>query len=125
VTALDFSTFVGRAYAGPNSCWSLVREVYAEAFGRALPAYDADAAGLSRAALAALIDSQRAGWAEVEAEQAGDVVLFRILGAACHVGVVQAPGLFLHVLLPGDTARIESYRGPTWRPRIEGFYRAV
>lgn len=120
---LDLGRFVGLPYAAPNGCWQLVVAVYRELFGLALPDYAGDAAGLTREALAALIDTQRSAWRPVEAERPGDVVLFRILGAPCHVGVVQAPGLFLHVLHAGQTARIESYRAPTWRQRIEGFYR--
>lgn len=120
---LDLGAFVGLPYESPNGCWRLVRRVYAELLGRALPDY---ATGpLSRAALAALIDSQRAGWRPVADPQAGDVVLFRIAGAACHVGVVQAPGRFLHVLHPGQTSRIEAWDAPAWRRRLEGFYRAV
>lgn len=120
---LDLGRFVGLPYAAPNGCWRLVVAVYRELFGLALPDYTADAAGLSRAALASLIDTQRSAWCRVEVERPGDVVLFKILGAACHVGVVQAPGQFLHVLHAGQTARIESYRSPAWRPRVEGFYR--
>lgn len=123
MTALDLSAFVGLPYETPNGCWQLVRRVYAACLGLELPAYTTAAEGLSREALATLIDSQRAAWRLVEDEQPGDVVLFRVLGAACHVGIVQAPGRFLHVLHPGHTARIESYTAPTWRPRVEGFYR--
>lgn len=120
---LAVSAFVGRPYRAPNGCWQLVRQVYAELLGIELPGFEAESAAVGRDGWAALIEQHRHTWQPVEAPVPGDVVLFRVLGAACHVGVVVAPPLFLHALAPGTTARVESWRSLTWKPRLVGFYR--
>lgn len=117
------SPFVGLPYEEPNGCWRLLQFVYQQLFNLRLPTYAAQSSGMGREQLAALISCERGDWREVECERPGDAVLFNIFGAASHIGIVQCPGMFLHVMRPGDTSRIESYRSPAWRNRIEGFYR--
>jgi probable lipoprotein NlpC len=107
-------------------CWGLVRLWYAEQRGIALPSFG-DRYGRAldeteRAHVAAVIRGEATHWQPVEVPRAGDVVLFRILGEDSHLGIVVAPGRFLHARAGTDSC-IERYDGPTWRRRVAGFWR--
>ncbi len=75
---------------GPDAyhCWSFVRHVQAEHFGRVLPEipYTEDLLGLARAFRE---HPERARWGEVALAEAvpGDVVLMRLARYPVHVGV--------------------------------------
>lgn len=125
---MNLSAYVGLPYA-ERGCWELLRLVYAEQLGITLPAYAEEYAAIpdeERAELGRLITESRSDWYAIAPgdERAGDAVLFRMLGEPVHIGVIAEPGLFLHVY-QGHTSCIESYRGPKWRPRLEGVYRHV
>lgn len=51
-----------------------------------------------------------------------DVVVLRVHGVPCHVGVVLTPGQMLHIE-KGTDCVVETYRGLHWSRRIVGFYR--
>lgn len=123
---MNLSVYVGQPYQD-RGCWELVRQVYREQLGISLPGYEAEYAAISdedRAELGRLIEDNRSDWYAIPPgdEQAGDVILFRLLGEPVHIGVIAEPGLFLHVYA-GQTACIETYRLPKWRQRVEGVYR--
>jgi len=61
-------------------------------------------------------------WREVSPEQLGDVILLRVRGQPCHVGVVVARGKFLHSL-EGTQSCVERYENLKWHRRTLGFYR--
>ncbi len=106
-------------------CWDLVRRVLAERFGLSVPSYrDRYTSPTDADAVAAVVRAERQGWPEVRdgEEQAGDVVLLRLVGQPVHVGLVVAPGDMLHTLR-GLGARLERYRTVAWRRRIVGFHR--
>jgi cell wall-associated NlpC family hydrolase len=118
----------GRSRAGVD-CWGLVRLVYAERLGVALPSYLAGHDGVGRAdaeAIARLVRGGLAidGWRAVPAgeERELDGILLRTFGHPMHMGVVLAPGRMLHVDR-GIDAAIEDYRGERWRRRVVAFYR--
>ncbi|MFC7455456.1 C40 family peptidase, partial [Insolitispirillum peregrinum] len=89
----------GRTRDGVD-CWGLVRLVLAEQFGFDVPSHDGSYRQTTdRDDLDRLISTERSSaWSAVPAgsEQAGDVVLLRCLGAACHVGLVVTPGIMIH-----------------------------
>ena len=106
-------------------CWGLVRLVLAERFGRRLPSYaDGYASTGDAADIGRLIRGEMGPWRPVpeRGEQAGDVVLMRLLNQPMHVGVVVAPGWMLHIE-DGIDACLESYDGARWRRRVLGLYR--
>lgn len=111
----------GRVKTGAD-CWGLVRIVYKENFNIDLPsfvgAYDAD----DKDRIAELFATNREGWERVESPMEGDVVAFRIYGEVTHVGVVAAPGTFLHVRR-GTSAAIERLEDAKWKNRVDGFFR--
>lgn len=120
---MNVAPYVGLPYER-NGCWKLVRRVYSAEFGIDLPAYDEEVpASANRYDVATAIDENAIDWSPVVPEREGDVVLFRILGANSHVGIVLGQRLFLHAFGQDKTSRVDSYRSPIWAPRIEGFYR--
>ena len=111
----------GRDRAGVD-CWGLVRLVYAEQLGITLPSFDAGYDSPQDARIEEMIARGREGWAKTQTPQPGDVVVLRILGGLNHVGVIAAPGTFLHVRA-GHTATIERLDSGLWQHRVEGIYR--
>lgn len=124
----------GRDRAGVD-CWGLIVLVYDEVFGIALPRYDgrswpcgreakAEETAAARADIGTFMAEEAAAWQVVkpDSERAGDVLLLRLGGAPCHVGVVTEPGWMLHAQERMD-AVIETYRSFVWERRIAGIYR--
>ena len=104
-------------------CWGLVRLVYRERFGIALPGPVVDVSALERAAIEPALDLTReAFWEAADDPRPGDVVSLRIGGAESHVGLVATPGRMLHVL-EGGHAVIETYTSRRWKERVCGVYR--
>ena len=118
----------GRTLSGCD-CWGLVRLVLHEEAGRELPDYadlyrsTDDTAGLERLFLDRW---PLEGVEQVVGEpREFDIVLLRIAGQGCHVGVSLGDGRFLHVT-PGSTGpTVERLTSPRWAPRLLGVYRHV
>lgn len=118
---IPFAEF-GRNRLGCD-CWGLVRLVYADRLGVDLPSYAADYTGTAeRDEINRLIGGQMSAWRPVGEPAVGDVVLIRIAGRACHVGVVVGPDTMLHVE-KGTDASIAKLTAPAWARRIDGYYR--
>ena len=116
----------GRDITGVD-CWGLVRLVYAELAGIELPSYTEQygcLTGYPDLALAALIRAELPAWSPVASgeERALDGVALRMGVAETHIGVVVAPGLFLHAR-QGSESVIERYHATAWCRRVAGFYR--
>lgn len=116
-----FAQYVGASWEA-RGCWQLLRRVYAEQLGLELPSYAEEYGDGSGAA--ALILAESVAWHAVPpgGERPGDAALFSMAGDPAHVGVVVGAGRFLHIR-EGQTATIESYRGPIWSRRLVGFFR--
>lgn len=113
---------LGRTRAGLD-CWGLVYLVYREAFGVEVPRYGEYADAYDIEEVGALVRGEIVTrWREAAPEQLGDVILLRVRGQPCHVGVVVARGKFLHAF-EGTRSCVERYDGLKWRRRIMGFYR--
>lgn len=112
----------GRTKEGAD-CYGLVRLVLVKVFGKAIPEY-ADYLTLSIQDQKRIIDERipviDASPTESPAE--GDLILFRLCGIPCHIGIYAGNGEFLHTLAPHDSC-IERVDSMKWRTRIEGFYR--
>lgn len=120
--------WIGRPFVprgrGPEGldCYGLVREVSREHFATELPLWDEYDGTKDRARLAEVVEAAMGSFAPVSVPRAGDVVLFRIGGHLCHVGIVVAPPWFLHSLAGCDSA-LERWDMTMWERRVEGFYR--
>lgn len=62
------------------------------------------------------------GFFEVTEQQAGDVLLFRILRSPQHVGLAATESRFVHAYAPLGRV-IETELGPLWQRRLCGIYR--
>src|SRR5262245_18734529 len=120
--------YIGLRFSEEFTCWTLLREVYRAEFGIDVPSYAGrytstrDAEGI-----APLVGEEAsAHWREVPvgADLAPDALVFRFMGQPMHVGVVIAPGWFLHVMEGLDAVR-ERYDGMKWSRRIVAAYRHV
>ncbi len=117
----------GRTRAGTD-CWGLLRLVMVEQFGRDdVPEYanvemrcDDDRQRVS----SFMRDHVDELWRKIDPDEVepGDCILFNLLGVPIHVGVICAPGLFIHCQR-GCNSCVERYHSGPWKPRIEGFYR--
>ena len=105
-----------------SDCWGLVRMIQRIEYGRELPAYEHDSA--DQFVLGAIVDSAlpTAPVEKVTEPAEGDLVLLRICGQPCHIGVIAGGGQMVHTLFKHDSA-CESYTGSRWSERVEGFYR--
>lgn len=112
----------GRTEAGAD-CWGLVRLIYQNEFDIELPGHDGiDRGSRADAELAEYMAAHRENWERVRVPEVGDIVLMRLAGEPIHVGVVIAPGYFIHARADADVVA-EKYASTRWSHRIEGFYR--
>lgn len=115
---------LGRTRAGLD-CWGMVYLVYSEVFRQQIPPYADYADAYDIEEVSALVRGEIVTrWREVSPEQLGDVILLRVRGEPCHVGVVVARGKFLHSF-EGTRSCVERYDNLKWCRRILGFYRYV
>ncbi len=111
----------GRARDGAD-CWGLVRLVYKDQYEIELPSFIEVYEAQDSNQIAELFATRREGWEQVAEPREGDVVALRVFGEITHVGVIAAPGTFLHVRR-GIEAVIERLDSPMWKHRIEGYFR--
>jgi len=110
--------YSGRGRDGLD-CWGLVRLVHKDQFGIDLPSFtEVD----TKDKQSEVISIAKEYWTPVAVEQAGDVVVFNILGESTHVGIITKPGYFLHAYENQDV-RVERLDSVKWKKRIEGIYR--
>lgn len=113
----------GRDGAGVD-CWGLVRMVYAQELGIALPDYlDCYDTTQDSARISEAISQHREGaWFTPASPQAFDVIILRMRGVAMHVGIVTQRGEMLHCS-QGVGVSIERYDAIKWQHKITGFAR--
>lgn len=139
IWAADYVGLPWRAYGRDRAgvdCWGLVVLVYREQFGIALPAFSTLSWPCSHDSPAAEVQEARqriAGvmsevanrsWRVVDrtAAQRGDVLLLRLAGVACHVGLVVGERHMLHAEEGVDVV-LDDFTGLKWSRRIEGVFR--
>jgi cell wall-associated NlpC family hydrolase len=107
-------------------CWGLAILVYREQLGIHLPSYETDYSDTlaTQEISAIVVREKRRDWRPVPpgSERVGDIVLFRLHGAASHVGIVIGGNRFLHVHQEIDSIH-EDYGSLRWGKRVEGFWR--
>lgn len=111
----------GRDYDGID-CWGLVRLVYKEELGIDLPSLDGEYQIDDDARIQDLFAQYKEGWKPSEGIEAGDVVLFRVLGSETHVGIAVSPTQFLHSR-DNQNSAIESFDNHKWKSRFVGAYK--
>lgn len=128
---MDLARYIGLPFGqGPGevTCWSLVRRIYAEAFGIDLPAFgDIDPRDLARVAREMHRGGAATCWLEPAQPVTGDVVLMRSARggrAVCHVGILADARRVLHAE-EGTGSALVPIDHYTIRHRIAGFRRYV
>ena len=108
-------------------CYGLLWRIYQDEFHLAIPSYaGAYVSAHERDEVAALLANRIPGdaWIPVlGVPQAGDAVVFRILSAPWHVGVMVSAADFLHVEQAQGVAAIERLDHWRWARRRHAVYR--
>lgn len=114
----------GRALEGAD-CWGLVRIIYQQELGIELPMLNGYEDTYDRKNIKDIISNECARWERVELgeEKPFDVVVFRMLGTAMHIGLVVKPGWMVHCQRTSNTTHNDYLNESEWKCRIEGFYR--
>lgn len=103
-------------------CWGLVRLIYKQEYNIDLPSLAEDYHMDDNARIEELVNFYKEGWEPTENISAGDVVVFKVLGADTHVGVAISSTHFIHARSEHDSA-IESFSSGRWKTRIVGSYK--
>lgn len=124
-----WSALIGRPFGtgpGEDTCWSLVRRVYAAQLGRDLPEYGEISARDLLRVTRAMEDGKDDGWTVPANPQEFDVVLMRSPrggpAVVCHVGLLTDASHVLHVEAATACVRVP-LRHPSVAGRILGFRR--
>ena len=107
-------------------CWALARKVLREVFGKDMPTFEHPVEDAREFAAVVSESLPLADVDKVNDPRSGDIVLMRIAGQPCHIGVVCGTAgdrNMLHTLRGHDSA-LDRYDGTRWGARVEGFYRA-
>lgn len=116
---MDLRKYIGRKYDEYN-CLDLVREFYKDQFGLDVKQYyEGNTPGENEAA--SLIKTNKGDFTEAEGpRQFGDLVLIKLYGIECHIGVVVNGTQFLHSAkrIGSCMDRLERYS-----KLISGYYR--
>jgi len=112
---------LGRTFAGCD-CWGLVRLWYQDKLGIDLPMYASYASETDTEAISSIISRQKIHWTPVAKFEPGDVIVIRMAGKECHVGIYLSGNRLLHARSGVDSC-IESLDHTRWRNRIAGGYR--
>lgn len=117
----------GRDWGGWD-CWGLVCVAYRDVFGVELPHHTGEYDSTRRLReLRSLIERRkRDEWTRTEGPRAGDVVLSRLFGHFCHVGLMLNGREVIHVEESCQVVIEDTTRAP-WTgegyTQVEGFYR--
>ncbi len=117
---LDLSKYIGRDYETYN-CLDLVKEFYKDFFGLEVKNYY-EGPVPDRKQVESLIVTNRGDFVEVGAKNIrfGDLVVIKLYGIECHIGVVVNSSKFLHSArnIGSNMDRLERYS-----KLISGYYR--
>lgn len=116
---MNFKKYIGREYNDYN-CFDLVKEFYKDNFSIEIKNYFEGGPVPDRAAVSSLIISNKGDFVEVQNPVFGDIVVIKLYGIECHIGVVVDKGMFLHSTrgVGSNMERLERYK-----KLIAGYYR--
>lgn len=115
----ELRKYIGRDYTTYN-CFDLVKEFYSDKFGLTLGySYDRELVG-DRKTVESLIVSNKGDFERADSPQFGDIVIIKLYGIECHIGVYISNGRFLHSARTVGSLldRIERYER-----MVSGYYR--
>jgi cell wall-associated NlpC family hydrolase len=100
-------------------CWGLVKKFYAEEYKIILKSYY-DKPPMDKDISKDIAYSGMADFTQVEFPMHGDIVLIKILGVPCHVGVYLEGNKLLHTREKSGSV-IDRFN--KWSKMVEGYYR--
>lgn len=100
-------------------CWGVAREFYRLIYNAELQLYSY-LDPLNTKDISTVIKKQLPDYSLIEKPQFGDIILLRLFGLPCHVGIYLDENKFLHTK-KGTGSIVDSI--PKWKNRIIGFYR--
>ena len=118
----NLKKYVGREYEGYN-CFDLVKEFYEDQFEICLGQYwESNQPIPDRSTIESLIVSKKGNFKKVVKPEFGDIVVIKLYGLECHIGVMVNHVQFLHSARGAGShlSRIDKYE-----KLIAGFYRHV
>lgn len=115
---MNLVKYIGRPYETYN-CFDLVKEFYKDHFNVELKNYFEGEIPTPQK-VEVLIISNKGDFIKVDSPEFGDLVVLKIYGLECHLGVVVSPTMFLQ-----STKKTGSNmdRLSRWQNMIAGFYR--
>jgi cell wall-associated NlpC family hydrolase len=114
-----YSSLIGIPYS-EKDCWAIVRDFYRIEFNTVLESYY-DGLPKGKEEANALVKSAMRDFTEASKPYLfGDIVLIRLYGIECHIGVYLGEGLILHTS-EGSGCVVE--RLTKWEKLVVGFYR--
>jgi cell wall-associated NlpC family hydrolase len=112
------SNYVGKPYEDFN-CWDLVRKLYQDVYNLDVHQdYGCDVP--DREECESLIKTNKGEFFKSDKPEPGDIMLLRILGVECHIGMYLGVGKFIHSL-KGNGVVIDSVS--RYSTRVNGYYR--
>lgn len=126
---MNVGEYIGLNYQdrgrGPNAfdCLGFVRYVYRRELNIDLPDFlDTYHSAEDSKGCAAAIDKRKVDWVQVEKPEPLDLILFKVLGYATHVGLYLNDEDFIHCFR-GSGSCIERLSSLSWGKRVLGFYK--
>lgn len=120
------SNYIGLEYRdahwGPDyfDCWGLIAHVYKNEFDidiiNDMTMYNSRVSKIRR------MHKYWHNWISVDKPKVGDGILFLIGGKSPHCGIYIGNGTMLHSI-ENVSSCIQRIDNPTWKPRLEGYYR--
>jgi len=110
--------YLGKPYETTN-CWELAREFYLGEFNLEIKQYYLGAAPTDKE-VESLVRTNKGDFSKVEEPQFGDLVLIKLKGVECHLGVYVQKDTFLHSIKGAGSVldKVEKYKH-----LIVGYYR--
>lgn len=71
--------------------------------------------------ISGIVESEKPEWEKVNQPKTGNVVVLKIGGRPCHVGIYLERNRMIHTV-KGINSCIERLDGPKWKNRIDGYY---
>ena len=117
-TSLEsFRKYIGISY-GDYDCYEIIQLYYKEVLEKSLD--DLYAARPSKLETESYISNEKSNFLEVNEPELGDIIVFRIFGLPCHVGMYVNEDIFFHSREYTD-ACLEKLS--VWKKRVVGYYR--
>jgi hypothetical protein len=117
--SIDVRKYLGLPYEKYN-CFDIVKDFYKDFFDLDLSNYFEGSAVPNRKEISSLIISNKGDFVEVDTPEVGDIVVIRLFGFECHMGVCIGGGEFIH-----SSKGVGSHIGRLSRYQrlISGYYR--